>query len=129
MLFWGGLPDHDGFCTLDDTINTRLTPPNFPPRPPKKNTHSVRRGFQVYREVCASCHAMEHTYFRNLVGATHTEEEVKKIAESYDVVDGPNAEGVRALSLVSRPRACVAQARHAAGSVWIGTDENRGAWG
>lgn len=47
----------------------------------------------MYREVCASCHALEHTYFRNLVGATHTEEEVKKIAESYDVVDGPNAEG------------------------------------
>lgn len=55
---------------------------------------SVRRGFQVYREVCASCHALEHTYFRNLVDVTHSEEEVKKIAESYDVVDGPNAEGV-----------------------------------
>lgn len=59
--------------------------------------NSVRRGFQVYREVCASCHAMEHTYFRNLVDVTHSEEEVKKIAESYDVVDGPNAEGVRFL--------------------------------
>ncbi len=47
----------------------------------------------MYREVCASCHAMEHTYFRNLVGVTHSEEEVKKIAEAYDVVDGPNAEG------------------------------------
>ena len=54
---------------------------------------SVRRGFQVYREVCASCHALEHTYFRNLVGVTHSEEEVKKIAEAYDIVDGPNAEG------------------------------------
>jgi ubiquinol-cytochrome c reductase cytochrome c1 subunit len=48
----------------------------------------------VYREVCASCHALEHIYFRNLVGITHTEDEVKKIAESYDIVDGPNAEGV-----------------------------------
>ncbi|GAB5032694.1 cytochrome c1 [Nannochloropsis oceanica] len=54
---------------------------------------AVRRGFQVYREVCASCHALEHTYFRNLVGVTHSEEEVKKIAEAYDVIDGPNAEG------------------------------------
>lgn len=54
---------------------------------------AIRRGFQVYREVCASCHALEHMYFRNLAGVTHTEEEVKKIAESYDVVDGPNAEG------------------------------------
>lgn len=57
-------------------------------------SRSVRRGFQVYREVCASCHALEHIYFRNLVGITHTEDEVKKIAESYDIVDGPNAEGV-----------------------------------
>lgn len=62
----------------------------------------MRRGFQVYREVCASCHAMEHTYFRNLVGVTHSEEEVKKIAEAYDVVDGPNAEGVRALAALLR---------------------------
>lgn len=55
---------------------------------------SIRRGFQVYREVCASCHALDHVYFRNLIGVTHTEEEVKKIAESYDVVDGPNSDGV-----------------------------------
>ena len=66
------------------------------PTPPY--THSVRRGFQVYREVCASCHAMEHTYFRNLVGVTHSEDEVKKIAEAYDVVDGPNGEGVSRLA-------------------------------
>lgn len=62
------------------------------PHPPPPSP-SVRRGFQVYREVCASCHALEHTYFRNLVGVTHTEDEVKKIAEAYDVVDGPNGEG------------------------------------
>jgi len=54
---------------------------------------AIRRGFQVYREVCASCHALEHIYFRNLVGVTHTEEQVKQIAEEYDIVDGPNAEG------------------------------------
>lgn len=73
------------------------SPSYLPPITPSTTTNnSVRRGFQVYREVCASCHAMEHTYFRNLVGVTHSEEEVKKIAEAYDVVDGPNAEGVRA---------------------------------
>lgn len=54
---------------------------------------SIRRGFQVYREVCASCHSMDKIAFRNLVGVTHTEEEVKKIAESYDVEDGPNDAG------------------------------------
>ena len=54
---------------------------------------SIRRGFQVYREVCASCHSLDKIAFRNLVGVTHTEEQVKKIAESYDVEDGPNDAG------------------------------------
>lgn len=51
---------------------------------------SVRRGFQVYRQVCASCHSLNKVAFRSLVGVTHTEDEVKKIAESYEVTDGPN---------------------------------------
>lgn len=54
---------------------------------------SVRRGFQVYRQVCASCHSLHKVAFRSLVGVTHTEPEMKKIAESYDVVDGPNDQG------------------------------------
>lgn len=54
---------------------------------------AVRRGFQVYREVCASCHALEHIAFRNLVDVTHTEEQMKLVAESYDIIDGPNDEG------------------------------------
>lgn len=51
---------------------------------------SVRRGFQVYRQVCASCHSLHKVAFRSLVGVTHTEEQAKKIAESYEVTDGPD---------------------------------------
>lgn len=51
---------------------------------------SVRRGFQVYRQVCASCHSIDKVAFRSLVGVTHTEEAMKKIAESYEMEDGPN---------------------------------------
>jgi ubiquinol-cytochrome c reductase cytochrome c1 subunit len=54
---------------------------------------SVRRGFQVYRQVCSSCHSIDRIAFRNLVGVTHTEAQAKKIAESYDLKDGPNDEG------------------------------------
>jgi ubiquinol-cytochrome c reductase cytochrome c1 subunit len=54
---------------------------------------SIRRGFQVYRQVCASCHSLDKVAFRSLVGVTHSEEEMKKIAESYEVVDGPNEIG------------------------------------
>jgi len=51
---------------------------------------SVRRGFQVYRQVCASCHSVDKISFRNLIGVTHDEAGAKKLAESYEVMDGPN---------------------------------------
>lgn len=51
---------------------------------------SIRRGFQVYRQVCASCHSVNKIAFRSLVGVTHSEVDMKKIAESYDISDGPN---------------------------------------
>ncbi len=51
---------------------------------------SIRRGFQVYRQVCASCHSVDKVAFRSLVGVTHTEAQMKKIAESYEIEDGPN---------------------------------------
>jgi len=54
---------------------------------------SIRRGFQVYRQVCASCHSIDKISFRTLVGVTHDEAGAKKLAESYEVVDGPNDEG------------------------------------
>lgn len=54
---------------------------------------SIRRGFQVYREVCATCHSVDRIAFRNLVGVTHSEAEMKAIAEEYEVKDGPDDEG------------------------------------
>jgi ubiquinol-cytochrome c reductase cytochrome c1 subunit len=53
----------------------------------------IRRGYQVYRQVCAVCHSMDYIHFRNLVGVTHTEADAKKLAESYDVEDGPDDTG------------------------------------
>lgn len=57
------------------------------------DTMSIRRGFQVYRQICASCHSLRYLSFRHLVGVTHTEEQMKAIAASYDIVDGPNDQG------------------------------------
>eukprot|EP00834_Sanchytrium_tribonematis_P003345 NODE_126_length_17250_cov_2.558743.p12 type:complete len:203 gc:universal NODE_126_length_17250_cov_2.558743:10943-11551(+) len=54
---------------------------------------SIRRGFQVYQEVCSSCHSLERLAFRNLVGVSHTLEEAKGLAEAIEVEDGPNDEG------------------------------------
>jgi len=55
---------------------------------------ALRRGFQVYRQVCSACHQIEKLAFRQLVGVTHTEEEMKAIAKEYTVVDAEaDAEG------------------------------------
>ncbi|XP_014117068.1 PREDICTED: cytochrome c1, heme protein, mitochondrial [Pseudopodoces humilis] len=62
-----------------------LHPPNFPwshgGALAALDHASVRRGFQVYRQVCSACHSMEFVAFRNLIGVTHTEAEAKALAE------------------------------------------------
>uniref|UniRef100_A0A3Q0RYG4 Cytochrome c1, heme protein, mitochondrial n=1 Tax=Amphilophus citrinellus TaxID=61819 RepID=A0A3Q0RYG4_AMPCI len=74
-----------------------LHPPQYPwshAGPLSSLDHaSIRRGYQVYKQVCSACHSMEYLAFRNLVGVSHTEEEVKVIAEEIEVVDGPDETG------------------------------------
>ncbi|KAF8739143.1 Cytochrome C1 family, partial [Rhizoctonia solani] len=54
---------------------------------------SIRRGYQVYREVCAACHSLDRIAWRNLVGVSHTVDEVKAMAEEVEYEDGPNDAG------------------------------------
>jgi ubiquinol-cytochrome c reductase cytochrome c1 subunit len=54
---------------------------------------SIRRGYQVYREVCSTCHSLDRIAWRNLVGVSHTVDEVKAMAEEVEYEDGPNDEG------------------------------------
>jgi len=54
---------------------------------------SIRRGYQVYKEVCSACHSMTRIAYRNLVGVSHTEVEAKALAEGIQVVDGPDEKG------------------------------------
>ncbi|KAJ3076444.1 cytochrome c1 [Podochytrium sp. JEL0797] len=54
---------------------------------------AIRRGYQVYREVCAACHSMSLISWRNLVGVSHTEAEVKEMAAEYEYEDGPDDQG------------------------------------
>lgn len=53
----------------------------------------LRRGFQVYRQVCATCHSIERIHYRELVGVTHSTDELVAISSEVDFVDGPNDEG------------------------------------
>jgi ubiquinol-cytochrome c reductase cytochrome c1 subunit len=54
---------------------------------------AAQRGFQVYREVCSSCHSLDFIAFRNLTDLGFTEDEVKALAEEYEVTDGPDDAG------------------------------------
>ena len=57
---------------------------------------ALQRGYQVYTEVCSSCHSMKYLSYRNLSekgGPEFTVEETKAIAASFEVTDGPNADG------------------------------------
>ncbi len=54
---------------------------------------ALRRGFQVYTEVCAVCHSLRLVHYRNLTAIGFSEDQVKAIAAEVEVTDGPDAEG------------------------------------
>ena len=54
------------------------------------DTASIRRGLQVYQQVCAACHSLTAIAFRELAGVTHDVDGVKALAAKYDIKDGPN---------------------------------------
>ena len=54
---------------------------------------AAQRGFEVYEEVCSRCHSMNLLHYRDLAGIGYNEEEIKAIAASKQVTDGPNDQG------------------------------------
>lgn len=54
---------------------------------------SVRRGFQVYREVCSTCHSLERVYWRSLENVIYSKEELIKMSKEVDYMDGPDDTG------------------------------------
>ncbi|MEN3974639.1 cytochrome c1 [Emcibacter sp. SYSU 3D8] len=53
---------------------------------------AAQRGFQVYKEVCQSCHSLNLVAFRQLEGIGFSEPEIKAIAASFTVVGEPDME-------------------------------------
>ena len=56
----------------------------------------MQRGYQVYQEVCASCHSLKYVSYRNLSepgGPEFSNDEAKAIASSFEITDGPNSDG------------------------------------
>jgi ubiquinol-cytochrome c reductase cytochrome c1 subunit len=60
----------------------------------KYDQAQLRRGFQVFHQVCANCHSMNLVAFRDLGGSPgFSEDEIKALAATYQVEDGPNEQG------------------------------------
>ncbi|OUC49276.1 cytochrome c1 domain protein [Trichinella nativa] len=54
---------------------------------------SIRRGYQVYKQVCSACHSMKQISYRHFVNVFMTEEEAKREASEIEVLDGPGDDG------------------------------------
>jgi len=59
----------------------------------KFDKSSLRRGFQIYKEVCSTCHQMTFMSYRNLQGMGYSDDVIKAFAAEGIVIDGPNDEG------------------------------------
>ncbi len=56
----------------------------------------LQRGYKVYKEVCSNCHSMQLVSFRNLSehgGPGFSAEQVKALAATFTVNDGPGNDG------------------------------------
>lgn len=51
----------------------------------KYDRPQLQRGFQVFKEVCASCHGLSFVAFRNLHDLGYGEEEIKAIADKWQI--------------------------------------------
>ncbi len=53
----------------------------------------LQRGYQVYKEVCSNCHSMHLVAFRDLENLGYSAAQVKALAATYQIDDGPNDKG------------------------------------
>ena len=86
------------FSTVSEEINTNYvkTDWSFKGIFGTFDRASLQRGYQVYQEVCAGCHSVQHLSYRNLSeegGPEFSVEEAKAIASQFEVEDGPNSDG------------------------------------
>ena len=59
----------------------------------KYDQAQLKRGFQIYHDVCSNCHSLKLVAYRNLAEIGFTEDEIKAFAAEKTVKDGPNDAG------------------------------------
>jgi cytochrome c1 len=53
----------------------------------------LRRGWQVYHDICSNCHSLKLVAYRNLSYLGFSDDEIKDFAAEKQVTDGPNDQG------------------------------------
>eukprot|EP00093_Oithona_nana_P006383 06383.XXX_4029_5233_1 [CDS] Oithona nana genome sequencing. len=85
--------------TLDESVKADLSihapalPWNHKGYMDSLDHESIRRGYQVYKQVCSACHSMRYLAYRNLVDIAYSEDEAKAEASEIQVLDGPDENG------------------------------------
>ena len=54
---------------------------------------ALQRGFQVYIEICSSCHSLKHLRYQDLEDIGYSPDDVTTVAADYQVTAGPDDEG------------------------------------
>ena len=54
---------------------------------------ALRRGLEVFLNVCSSCHSLKYVSYRNLVDLGLSVDEAKEIAGRHQITDGPDDQG------------------------------------
>lgn len=53
----------------------------------------LRRGYEVYQNVCSACHSLDLLRYRELAALGYSEDEIKAFAAEQSYTDGPNDQG------------------------------------
>ncbi len=53
----------------------------------------LRRGYEVYRNVCSACHSLNLLRYRELAALGYSQDEIAALAAEQSYTDGPNDQG------------------------------------
>jgi ubiquinol-cytochrome c reductase cytochrome c1 subunit len=70
----------------------------------KFDERQLQRGFQVFNEVCSSCHSLNQIAFYDLAGLGYNEAEIKAIAASKDTIPDVSSETGEATTRKGLPK-------------------------
>lgn len=94
-----GMPEHPDYYAFQEE---NLSPEGgfaFEGPMGKWDVQQLQRGYQIYKEVCSSCHSLKYVAFRNLEDLGYTEAEVRAEAATWQVPGIDEKDG----SAIERP--------------------------